>query len=116
MATAQSNVPEFVLTIISGGDPGQGFVFQQQEVTLGRVANNGLVLYDPEVSRRHLVIYFESQQWIVEDLGSSNGTILNGQRLYYPATLQEGDILEVSAEEAAAIHKRAKDQFEASTA
>jgi hypothetical protein len=97
VATAQSNVPEFVLTIISGGDPGQSFVFQQQEVTLGRVANNDLVLYDPEVSRRHLVIYFESQQWIVEDLGSSNGTILNGQRLYYPATLQEGDILEVSA-------------------
>ena len=78
---------------LAGGEIGETFAFQQPEVTVGRVANNDLVLYDPEVSRRHLLIYFDTNQWIVEDQGSSNGTFLNGAQLQYPSTLEDGDIV-----------------------
>ncbi len=90
-------VPEFSLTITEGGEEGQRFVFSQSEVTLGRIADNDLVLYDPAVSRRHLVISYHNGQFIAEDLKSSNGTILNGYPLTSPTVLCEGDILEVGA-------------------
>lgn len=91
------NVPEFSLTITGGGESGERFVFNQPEVTLGRVQDNDLVLYDPAVSRRHIVVYYRNNQFIIEDLGSSNGTLLNGYLLSHPTVLCEGDIIEVGA-------------------
>ncbi|MCB9637974.1 MAG: FHA domain-containing protein [Myxococcales bacterium] len=89
------NVPEFSLLIEAGGERGERFTFQQPEVTLGRTADNDLVLYDGAVSRRHLVVYYRNQQFIIEDLGSSNGTILNGYPLTQPNVLSEGDRIDV---------------------
>ena len=90
-------VPEFSLTITEGGEEGQRFVFNQLEITLGRIADNDLVLYDPAVSRRHIVISHRNDQFVVEDLKSSNGTLLNGYALASPTILCEGDFLEVGS-------------------
>ncbi len=89
------DVPEFSLVIESGGERGERFTFQQPEVTLGRTADNDLVLYDGAVSRRHIVIYYRNQQFIIEDLGSSNGTILNSYPLTQPNVLSEGDRIDI---------------------
>jgi pSer/pThr/pTyr-binding forkhead associated (FHA) protein len=88
-------VPEFSLVIESGGERGERFTFQQPEITLGRTADNDLVLYDAAVSRRHLVVYYRNQQFIIEDLGSSNGTVVNGYKLTQPSVLSEGDFIDV---------------------
>lgn len=89
--------PPFSLTIMAGGESGERFVFEQPEVTLGRSTDNDLVLYDASVSRRHSVLYYRNEQFILEDLGSINGTILNGYRITQPSVLCEGDLIDISA-------------------
>jgi DNA-binding NtrC family response regulator len=64
------------------------------ETTLGREAGNSIVLADPEVSRRHAVIRRDPEgRHVVTDLGSANGTYLNGRRLVVPAVLADGDVV-----------------------
>lgn len=53
----------------------------QGEFTIGRKPNNSLILSDPFVSGNHAKIYFKNDEYIIEDLGSTNGTILNGEAL-----------------------------------
>ena len=60
-------------------------------LTIGRDASQALVLIDTEVSRRHARIICD-REVVIEDLGSTNGTFLNGQRLTAPATLKEGSV------------------------
>lgn len=92
-----SETPPFSLTIMGGGETGERFVFEQKEVTLGRIADNDLVLYDASVSRRHSMVYHRNGQFILEDLGSSNGTVLNGYLINQPTVLCEGDQLSIGA-------------------
>lgn len=94
---AYADTPPFSLTIAGGGENGERFVFEQKEVTLGRIADNDLVLYDASVSRRHSMIYYRNGQFILEDLGSSNGTVLNGYLINQPTVLCEGDHIVIGA-------------------
>lgn len=66
-------------------------------VTIGRDASQALVLTDTEVSRRHARVTFERGQVRVEDLGSTNGCYLNGQRLAAATTLKEGALLRIGS-------------------
>ena len=59
-------------------------------VTVGRADDNDLVLADPEVSRHHARLEPDGQGWRAIDLGSTNGTWLNGERLD-AATIAAGD-------------------------
>jgi hypothetical protein len=63
-----------------------------EEITLGR-ENATVVLDDPEVSRRHAVIRPRDGGLEVEDLASTNGTYVNGQRISVPTPLTPGDQL-----------------------
>src|SRR5438876_10935809 len=60
--------------------------------SLGRSPSNDLVLAGEKVSRHHAIIqvHGENNVWLT-DLGSSNGTYLNGKRLADPAQLYDGD-------------------------
>jgi hypothetical protein len=65
-------------------------------LTIGRAEENGFVVRDPRVSRRHARIVADGDGWAVEDLGSSNGTFLDGvavrrARLERGQTLTIGD-------------------------
>jgi adenylate cyclase len=64
--------------------------------SIGRAPSNAVVLNDERVSRRHAIIQAQEQgeSWLA-DLGSSNGTYLNGRRLSEPARLADGDRIEV---------------------
>jgi len=66
----------------------------ESEATIGR-ENCDLVLTDVEVSRRHAVLRLTESGYSVEDLGSSNGTFLNGQGISAPTGLTDGDRLQV---------------------
>jgi pSer/pThr/pTyr-binding forkhead associated (FHA) protein len=59
--------------------------------SIGRVPGNGLVLDDETVSSRHAVLELNGRNWLVRDLGSTNGTYLNRQRLSGAAPVQDGD-------------------------
>lgn len=58
----------------------------------GRV--RGHILPDEHVSRRHAQINAVSGEYVLIDLGSSNGTVVNGQRISGPVVLQHGDVIQ----------------------
>ncbi|MDB4959732.1 MAG: domain containing protein [Myxococcales bacterium] len=61
---------------------------------IGReVDGQGLAIREPSVSRRHATVTFENKQWTLRDLGSSNGTFVNDDRLDEPTVLSDGDRL-----------------------
>lgn len=61
--------------------------------TMGRQPDNSLVLRDSRVSRRHAQIVLDGEEYYVEDLGSSHGTFLNGERVQRKPLLH-GDVIE----------------------
>jgi signal transduction histidine kinase len=69
------------LFVIRGNDQGVRFDLEADRVTLGREASNTIQLHDREVSREHAELRREGDQFIVADLGSSNGTFVNGVRV-----------------------------------
>lgn len=73
---------------------GREWVFKIENfpVTLGRGANNTIVLADPKSSRQHCIIEKSEQGVVVRDLGSRNGTTVNGQKVEV-SPLKEGDII-----------------------
>ncbi|WP_055589495.1 FHA domain-containing protein FhaB/FipA [Peterkaempfera griseoplana] len=79
------------LVVVQGSLAGTTVALQGQTITLGRAHDSTIVLDDDYASSRHARIYpDQSGQWIVEDLGSTNGTYLDRQRLTAPAPLQPG--------------------------
>jgi pSer/pThr/pTyr-binding forkhead associated (FHA) protein len=68
----------FQLTIAEGKEAGKEFVFDQPSVVIGRTADCDVILYDPGVSRKHARIFSQGKAYYVEDMGSSNGTKVNG--------------------------------------
>jgi len=62
---------------------------------IGRVAPDGLQLADPEVSRNHATVWPEGDGLSIRDLGSANGTFVNGARISAPTRLASADSLRV---------------------
>jgi sigma-B regulation protein RsbU (phosphoserine phosphatase) len=60
-------------------------------ITLGRATECTIPIKDRYLSRRHAEIAFDDNAWLVRDLGSVNGTLLNGARLHGSAPLRPGD-------------------------
>jgi hypothetical protein len=78
------------------GDPPAGASFALGAVTsIGRDVNNAVVVEDPFASADHAVLTFRGRAWYVEDLGSTNGTYVNGSRVEGLAPLGFGDEVQV---------------------
>jgi hypothetical protein len=71
-----------------------------ERLTIGRDAENDLVLSVSTVSRRHAVLSAHEGRWSIEDCGSANGTYLNGDRLPpgRPLPLRHADRIQVGSE------------------
>ncbi|MFY1832263.1 FHA domain-containing protein [Myxococcus fulvus] len=74
-----------------GLQEGRELVFEQAEVNIGRTSENDVVLHDHGVSRQHARIVLRDGQYFAEDIGSSNGTALNGTLLKGEKLLRDGD-------------------------
>jgi hypothetical protein len=64
-------------------------------VTIGRSRQCDVVLNDPNVSRQHAEIRPRGGAWVLADLGSTNGSILNGRRIDGPEVVNAGDEIEI---------------------
>jgi pSer/pThr/pTyr-binding forkhead associated (FHA) protein len=87
-------VPELSLEIVEGTGAGE-LVAVTGPVTIGRSRDADLVLADELVSRRHAVVTPTATGAVVEDLGSRNGTFVNGQDVHGPVRLESGDQLQL---------------------
>ncbi len=78
-----------LLVIIDGPLAGTSVPLGNSSITLGRSASNSVVLNDEFASSHHARVYTDpsSGQWAIEDLGSTNGTVVNHQRINAPTTL-----------------------------
>lgn len=83
------------LVIHLGSQPEQTFPLSKEITNLGREVVNEIVINDPEVSRRHARISARQGGYVVEDMGSTNGTFLNGRRVTSPTPLYQGDKIEL---------------------
>jgi len=83
----------FQLVMQTGPSPGKAFTLSKSEIIIGRDINADVVLNTAEVSRRHARLYLDGGAYVVEDLGSTNGTFINGQHLAMPTPLRSGDII-----------------------
>jgi predicted component of type VI protein secretion system len=77
----------------SGPTPGKTFQLTGQEITIGRDPSNDITIKDPEVSRQHARLLAQAGEYVLEDLGSTNGTFVNGQRLIGPHLLKTGEMV-----------------------
>jgi len=87
-------------TVPSGSGPaltvrhtGQEFPLTQAPITIGRQPDCTVVLADPQVSRQHASVSFQGGRYVVQDLGSANGTYINERRIAAPQALRDGDQL-----------------------
>ncbi|MEM1447312.1 MAG: FHA domain-containing protein, partial [Planctomycetota bacterium] len=79
-----------ILTVIQGPDKGRRFELPDHEPQqIGR-SSEALPLTDQTISRRHAEMTPDAGRWILRDLGSSNGTFVNGVRVTEARTLQPG--------------------------
>src|SRR5215211_3587874 len=67
----------------------------QPRITIGRQAANHVVVDDQRASRAHCVIEQTRAGFLVRDLGSSNGTLLNGERVEGAVELNPGDVINI---------------------
>jgi hypothetical protein len=79
-----------LLVVIDGPLAGSSVPLTGGTITLGRSASNTMVLDDEFVSSHHARVYTDpaTGQWAIEDLGSTNGTVVNHQRLNAPMILR----------------------------
>ena len=84
---------QFQFVMRSGPTPGVTFPLEGDQLIIGRDASNSIAINDAEISRKHSRLSFQGGKYVLEDLGSTNGTFVNGQRLAGPVVLKPGDVV-----------------------
>lgn len=87
--------PEWALVAYAGAALGRVFPLSVGGVQVGRAPESGIALLDSEVSRHHARIWVEEGRVRLEDLGSTNGTRLNGELIHGPVEVRTGDRLAI---------------------
>jgi len=84
------------LRLASGHGPAEWFALRGERVVVGRSRECELILPDVLLSRRHAELVRSSAGWVLRDLGSLNGTRLNGVRVMRDTLLHDGDVVEIA--------------------
>ena len=81
----------YTIVITEKGGKPRAEVFEQNEITIGRVQGNDIVLPKGNISKRHSRIVLRDGKFIIVDLKSTNGTYVNGKRISSPQVLKGAD-------------------------
>lgn len=88
------NYAQDSLEVMNGPEDGRVFPVEHTAMTVGRVESSDVVLrLDGSVSRAHARISFENGNYFVEDLGSTHGTYVCGDKIQTKVQLKHGDYL-----------------------
>jgi hypothetical protein len=80
----------------TGPQQGERWLLQRDQFLIGRGAECDIAIPDRQISRHHVRLLRTPEGIVVEDLGSKNGTHVNGARISAPTLLQDGDIIQVA--------------------
>jgi DNA-binding NtrC family response regulator len=72
-----------------------------ERITLGRAPSNRIVVHDERASRFHAEVFSTAEGWVIRDLESRNGTLIDGERLTVDRRLAVGDVLQIGMAEIA---------------
>lgn len=87
------------LVVLDGAEQGRRLELSATEpMTIGRDPQQTLVFADPELSRRHARVLLVNEEPLVQDLGSTNGTFVDGKRVTAPTKLPEGTVLRIGSQ------------------
>jgi two-component system, cell cycle response regulator len=86
---------QYIVRVLSGPQTGLSRMLDKEEIVVGRGTACDVMLADSALSRRHCRILCTSEGPVIEDLGSSNGTFVDGQAISQPLLLQEGSRVQV---------------------
>ncbi|MBJ6764019.1 FHA domain-containing protein [Myxococcaceae bacterium JPH2] len=90
-SAAPRSSPRLVVT--AGPKEGEEFVLDGTEYVIGRSTDNPICIADTSVSRRHISVRNDGSGWMVSDLGSGNGTMVNGEPISEETLLANGDTI-----------------------
>ena len=82
---------QFRFVMRSGPAVGKVYPLEAQEISIGRDNTNTVEINDAEVSRRHARMELRGSAYVIQDLGSTNGTFVNGTRVSGMQVLNSGD-------------------------
>jgi len=84
---------QFQFIMRSGPNTGKIYPLEAPEILIGRDASNGIAINDAEVSRKHAKLSLQGSAYVIQDLGSTNGSFVNGQRITGSQVLNPGDMV-----------------------
>jgi hypothetical protein len=85
-----------VVVTSPAGEPAEGTSLALDAIaTIGRDVNNAVVVEDQFASAEHAILTFRGRAWYIEDLGSTNGTFVNGSPVEDVVPLGFGDVIQV---------------------
>jgi hypothetical protein len=90
--------PAELLVLDGSGEPRERISITRDPVVIGRMSNSDVVLADSNVSRRHAELRRDGGRWVLVDLGSTNGTLVNG-KLSREHELKDGDTMTFGSSE-----------------
>lgn len=92
----EQRVPRLV---VQGGEQkGREIPLAEKTLTMGRLEDNTIVIVDRLASRRHAMLERQHGQYAIRDVGSRNGTFVNGERIAEPLVLRDGDEIQIGLE------------------
>ena len=97
------------LTLLLGRRTMQAYDFKQPSIVVGRDEGADVLIDNPSVSRRHAEIRLTDDGWVVEDLGSSNGTFLKGAKIQGAQSIGLGD--EIGLGKFSIVFRRVVDSY-----
>lgn len=83
----------FLIVDVATQDDTVMYPLRGREIKVGRATDNDIVIVEPEMSRVHFRLVLTAEGYTIEDLGSTNGTIVNGTPISEPTLLYLGDII-----------------------
>lgn len=91
LSLANRRIPGISLTVRQEAGTSSLKYFAQSEIILGRDPGCDIPLTDDTISTRHAQLTYHHNQWWLEDLASTNGTLLNGTQVNMPTVITSGD-------------------------
>ncbi len=82
---------QFQFVMRAGPTVGKVYPLEAPEISIGRESTNIIAINDVEVSRKHARMELQGASYLIQDLGSTNGTFVNGQRVTGMQILNPGD-------------------------